>query len=40
MLDCSGDGPGELEEHSMVAYKVVKENLRCPYPNIYFPNIQ
>ncbi|XP_032301605.1 leucine-zipper-like transcriptional regulator 1 homolog isoform X1 [Coturnix japonica] len=21
MLDCSGDGPGELEEHSMVAYK-------------------
>ncbi|OXB81622.1 UNVERIFIED_CONTAM: hypothetical protein H355_008784 [Colinus virginianus] len=39
MLECPRDGPEELEEHSMVAYEVVKENLRCPYPNTYFPNV-
>ncbi|OXB65595.1 hypothetical protein ASZ78_015055 [Callipepla squamata] len=40
MLECPRDGPEELEEHSMVAYEVVKKNLRCPYPNTYFPNVQ
>lgn len=33
MLDCSRDGPEELEEHSMVAYKVI-DQLYCLYPDI------
>lgn len=36
MLDCSRDGPEELEEHSMVAYKVADQDLYCPYPNFFF----
>ncbi|NWS96659.1 RNGB protein, partial [Mionectes macconnelli] len=30
MLDCSGNGPEELEEHSVVAYKVVNQDLWQP----------
>lgn len=40
MLDCSRDGPEELEEHSMVVYKVGRQNLHCLYFNIYFPIVQ
>lgn len=37
MLDCSRDGPEELEEHSMVAYKVVDQDYIVHILTFYFP---
>lgn len=36
MLDCSGDGPEELEEHSMVAYKVINQDYTVHTLTFYF----